>query len=405
MRRILRQLGLSTNWPILLAVALLVVVGALAIIAHTHADPDPRFNDDPKKQVLFILLGFGIMFAMQAVNYRYIGRYAWPFYILSLLLLLYTIMPGVPGSGFLGVPEIKGQKNWINFGLLKLQPAELMKVAFCMVLSHYLRFRSNYRSFAGLIPPFLLAVVPLFMILKQPDMGTAIIFIPALFCMLFVAGAKLRHLGAVILMGLVLMPIAWCAGPMEKTGLDYEVPVLKHLPALIKKYQRARVYALFSNDPAILRDTGFQQQQAITALGSGGIAGKGIMTIPIGKSVPEAQNDMIFAVIGEQFGFIGVIVVLGAYLVLFTTGIEIAAGTREPFGKLLAVGIVGFLASQTFVNIMVSLRLMPVTGITLPFVSYGGSSLLASFISAGLLLNIGQNRPLVMAKDAFEFDE
>jgi cell division protein FtsW (lipid II flippase) len=273
-----------------------------------------------------------------------------------------------------------------------------------MVLSHYLRFRSNYRNLSGLLPPFVLAIVPLFLILKQPDLGTAIIFIPALFCMLFVAGAKIRHLAAIIALGLFLMPLAWLSGPKEKTGLDFDLPVLRSFPAMIKTYQRARVYAMFSDDPSILRDTGFQQEQAMIALGSGGVSGKGFMSIPIGKSVPEAQNDMIFSLIGEQFGFFGVVVTLGAYLVLFMTGIEIAAGTREPFGKLLAVGIVGFLASQTFVNMMVSLRLMPVTGITLPFVSYGGSSLLASFISAGLLLNIGQNRPLVMAKDAFEFD-
>jgi rod shape determining protein RodA len=112
---------------------------------------------------------------------------------------------------------------------------------------------------------------------------------------------------------------------------------------------------------------------------------------------------MIFALIGEQFGFFGSAAVLGAYLVLFAAGIEIAGNTREPFGRLVAAGIVSVLAGQTFINLMVALRMMPVTGVTLPFVSYGGSSLLASFMAAGLLLNIGQNRPLVMAKDSFEF--
>ena len=112
---------------------------------------------------------------------------------------------------------------------------------------------------------------------------------------------------------------------------------------------------------------------------------------------------MIFALVGEQFGFFGSAVVLAAYIVLFTAGVEIAAETREPFGKLLAVGVVSLLAGQTFLNLLVAVKLFPVTGVTLPFISYGGSSLLASFMAAGLLLNIGQNRPLVMAKDAFEF--
>ncbi len=402
MNRFWRQLAIASNWPVLVAVLVLSVVGVVSIQAHSVADLHAAA--DAKKQILFVVIGFGVMLAMQAVSYQIIGRFAWPFYFLSLALLIYTVMPGVPTGGFLGVPEIKGQRNWINVGPLKLQPAELMKVAFCMVMARYLRFRSNYRTLGGLIPPFLLAVVPLMVILKQPDLGTAILFIPALFALLFVAGARLRHLLAIMAIGLALMPIAWYSGPREKTGLDIEVPVLKHFPALIKKYQRARVYALFSRDPAILRDTGYQQEQAVTAFGSGGFTGKGALNIPVGRTVPEAHNDMVFALIGEQFGFIGATVTLAAYLVLFTTGVEIASATREPFGKLVAVGTVSLLAGQTFCNIMVAQRLMPVTGITLPFVSYGGSSLLASFIAAGLLLNIGQNRPLVMAKDAFEFD-
>lgn len=149
---------------------------------------------------------------------------------------------------------------------------------------------------------------------------------------------------------------------------------------------------------------GFQQKQALTAFGSGGVSGRGAGNVPVGRTVPEAHNDMIFALIGEQFGFIGAAVLLISFLVLFAAGIEIASATHEPFGRLVATGIVALLAGQTFINLMVSLSMMPVTGVTLPFVSSGGSSLLASFISAGLLLNIGQNRPLVIAKEAFEFD-
>jgi rod shape determining protein RodA len=211
-----------------------------------------------------------------------------------------------------------------------------------------------------------------------------------------VAGAKLRHLAAVAALGTVMAPVLWMAGT--------NVPVFRHLPPLIKGYQRERVYAMFSNDPKTLRETGFQQEHALIALGSGGLGGKGFGNIPVGQSVPEAHNDMIFSLVGEQFGFFGVVAVLGAYIVLFAAGIEIAGNTREPFGRLLAVGIVSMLAGQTFINLMVATKLMPVTGITLPFVSYGGSSLLASFLSAGLLLNVGQNRPLIMARDSFEFD-
>ena len=179
---------------------------------------------------------------------------------------------------------------------------------------------------------------------------------------------------------------------------------MRHLPVFVKAYQRQRVFAMFHHDPRTLQSAAYQTQRALTAFASGGFTGKGPAVIPVGQSVPEAHNDMIFALIGEQFGFVGAAVVLGAFLVLFAAGTEISAATREPFGRLIAVGIVAMLASQAFVNLMVVLRLMPVTGITLPFVSYGGSSLVSDFMAVGLLLNVGQNRPLVIARDSFDFD-
>jgi cell division protein FtsW (lipid II flippase) len=390
MNRIWQQLAIATNWPVLVAVIVLASVGTISIWADSPADGH--------KQLVFLFIALGCMGTFQAVNYLRIGRLAWPFYIFSVLLIVYTILPFTPRSGFGGVPNINGAHAWITFSTFSLQPAELMKIAFVLVLARYLRFRSNYRTFTGLLAPFALALFPLVLILKQPDLGTALIFIPTLFAMLFVAGAKIRHLGAIVAIGLVLAPIAWLSGP------EADVPVLRHFPTLVKSYQRARVNALFSNDPALLRSTGFQLDKALTAFGSGGAIGKGFGNIPVGKHVPEAHNDMVFSIIGEQFGFFGAAVVLAAYLVLFAAGVEIASATREPFGKLIAVGIIALLAGQAFLNLMVVLRLMPVTGVTLPFVSYGGSSLIASFMAAGLLLNVGQNRPLVIARNAFEFE-
>jgi len=221
--------------------------------------------------------------------------------------------------------------------------------------------------------------------------------------MLFVAGARLKHLMLIVLMGAALAPIAWWAGTDERGQPHSNLPLMRYLPELVKNYQRQRVYAMFDNDERTLANTGFQQQHALIAYGSGGISGKGIGRLVVGRHVPDGHNDMIFALIGEQFGFFGSAIVLGAYLILFTAGVEIAAATREPFGKLVAVGVISLLAGQTFLNLLVAVKLMPVTGVTLPFISYGGSSLVASFMAAGLLLNIGQNRPLVMANDAFEF--
>jgi cell division protein FtsW (lipid II flippase) len=384
MSRLWQKLAIARNWPILAAVAVLCLLGALSIWADSPSDG--------KKQLLYIAVGVGVMAAVQSVNYLHLGRWAWFFYVASLLLLVYTILPfAVPG-----VKEIKGSRAWINFGPLNLQPAEITKIAFCMVLARYLRFRSNYRTLGGLVPPFLLAVAPLILILRQPDLGTALVFVPALLAILFAAGARMKHLGAVVLAGAVLAPVLWLSGT--------DLPVFRHLPKIVKQYQRDRVLAMFSEDPTVLQETGYQQAHALMAFGSGGWTGRGALNVPVGRHVPEAHNDMVFALIGEQFGFVGAAGVLAAYLVLFAAGIEVAGQTKEPFGRLLAVGIVAILAGQTFMNLLVCLRLMPVTGVTLPFVSYGGSSLIASFAAAGLLLNIGQNRPLMIGPATFEYD-
>ena len=382
-----RQLAIATNWPILVAVAVLTAIGCISIAADATADV--------RKQLVFVAVGVVAMFLFQAVNYLQIGRFSWAFYVAAVVLTLYTVLPGMPRSGFGSVPNIKGAQAWIDFGPLHLEPAELLRLAFCMVLARYLRFRSNYRTLAGLLPPFALALIPFVLILKQPALGMALLFIPGLFAMLFVAGAKIKHLLGVVALGAALVPVAWLAGT--------DTPIFRHVPPVLQTYQRARVKAMFRHDPGQAQGLDFQQQHALTAFGSGGVTGKGMGQIPAGAHVPEAHNDMIFALIGEQFGLVGAAIVLAAYVVLFAAGVEIAAATREPFGRLLAVGVVSMLVAQTFLNLAVCLNMAPVTGITLPFVSYGGSSLLAAFLSAGLLLNIGQNRPIVMAKDAFEF--
>jgi rod shape determining protein RodA len=400
-----QQLAIATNWPVLMAVVVLSAIGWVSIWAHAHAlsANDPG-RSDPQKQLIFIAVATAGMVLFQGVNYQKLGRVSWGFYIFALLLIVYTVLPfthapagnHTPGR----VPYRGGAFAWINLGPFSLQPSELAKIAFVMVLARYLRFRENYRSFKGLLAPFTIALAPIAVILKQPDLGTALIFIPALFAIMFVAGAKMWHLLAVLGMGIAVAPILWLAGPApDGPGL----PVLKYLPAMVKPYQRERVQSMFNDDPKTQREKGYQQRHALVAFGSGGVTGKGFGDIPVGRYVPESDNDMIFALVGEQFGLFGAAVVLGAYAILFAAGIEIASSTREPFGRLVAAGVVSLLAGQTILNIMVCLKLMPVTGVTLPFVSYGGSSLVASFMAAGLLLNIGQNRPVVMAKDAFEF--
>lgn len=392
-KQIWQRLGIGANWPVLASVLLLSGMGIVSILAASRPDG--------VKQCVFLAVALGGMGIFQTINYLKIGRFSWGFYLFSLLLVLYTVMGKTAEAHhhpLPGVHAINGACAWINFGPVSLEPAELMKIAFVLVLARHLRYRSNYRTLGGLLAPFAIALTPLILIFKQPDLGMAMLFLPVLFAMLYVAGAKIRHLLFIITAGLVLGPLIWFSGARH-------VPVLGKLPSIIKPYQRERMEAfLDAGNPAERQRKAYQTYRAMVAFASGSVLGKGRGHIPVGQSVPEAHNDMIFALIGEQFGFVGAAIMLGAYVVLFTAGIEIAGETREPFGKLVAVGIVAMLACQTFINMAVCTGLMPVTGITLPFVSYGGSSMVASFMAAGLLLNIGQNRPLVMARESFEFD-
>jgi cell division protein FtsW (lipid II flippase) len=393
MNRLWAQLAIATNWPVLAAVTVLSTLGVMSIWVDSP--------EDGPKQLVFLAIAVGVMAAMQSANYQILGRYAWGLYIASMILVLYTLVGGFAdkhGHPIPGVHLIKGAACWITFPHgISFEPSELMKISFVLVLARYLRYRENYRTMRGLLVPFALTLLPAVLILKQPDLGVAALFVPVLFAMLFAAGAKVKHLGIIVALGLVMVPILWLSG-------DENVPFFRHLPVVVQPYQRDRVAGILSHDPKTLRVTGYQQQHALTAMGSGGATGKGIREIPVGRHVPEAHNDMIFAIIGEQFGLIGSIAVLSAYVLFFIAGVEIAGATREPFGKLVAIGIVALLAAQAILNLSVVMSLFPVTGVTLPFVSYGGSSLVASYIAAGFLLNIGQNRPLVIARNSFEFD-
>lgn len=388
LREFRRRLALARNWPLLASVAVLAGIGLLTIAA---TQPEKAAS-----QIAFLAIAFLCMAVFQTVNYRRLGRWSLPFYLGSIALIAFTLIGSKMGLSV--VPRINGAANWIRIGPVSLQPAELMKVSFIMLLARYLRFRENYRTIKGLIPPLLLALLPMAMILKQPDLGTALVFIPTTIAMLFVAGAKLKHFAAFAGMGLVLAPILWLSGQQG-------VPVLQHGPSLVKKYQRDRVYAMFKDDAQTLKATGYQQHYGLAAFASGGVTGKGAGNVPVGRRVPESHNDMIFTLIGEQFGFAGSFVVVFSYLVLFTSALHMAVNTKDPFGRLTAVGVTAALAGQTFLNLAVAMKVMPVTGVTLPFISAGGSSLIASFMAVGLLLNIGQYRPVLLSKEAFEFGE
>src|ERR1051326_3001802 len=206
LRRLWRELGIASNWPVLAAGTILSFLGVCSIWAHSQIDGT--------KQLIFLAVGLGCMGLFQTVNYQIIGRWAWGFYVVSLLLVLDTVI-GATRGGHNPLPfvhPVNSAYAWISFGPATLQPAELTKIAFVLVLGRFLRFRSNYRTITGLLAPFGLALVPLALIMKQPDLGTALTFIPALFAMLFVAGARMWHLLAIVALGVATTPLLWFCG-------------------------------------------------------------------------------------------------------------------------------------------------------------------------------------------------
>jgi cell division protein FtsW (lipid II flippase) len=309
------------------------------------------------------------------------------------------------------VPLINGTHRWIKFTIFgwelpAIQPSELCKLAYILALAWYLRYRSNYRRFKALIGPFLLTLLPMLLILLEPDLGTVMLMMPVFFIMVFVAGARVKHLLLIIIMAAIVSPLLWFS---------------------LKPYQRARISSVLlqnewvqekaQNYPLIGKilvgeefnrkrwktREGFHLIRSKYAVASGGAAGYGFRKGPFIKYdfLPYRQNDFVFAVIAHQWGFAGCLIVIGLYAIIIICGLEIAGNNTDPFGKLLAIGIIAMFTVEVLVNISMTLGLMPITGLTLPLISYGGSSLLVSMLSIGLLNNIGRCRPFSVAPKSF----
>jgi rod shape determining protein RodA len=381
------------HWPIFLAAVLLTALGVLFISSasfRSGAEGTGAYSREPAKQACWALVGLAACALAVFIDYRTLRRHAYTLYAVLLGFLVLVLVTG----------RVRGMAGWFRLGPVGLQPSEFMKVAYLLAIARYLMSTGGeYRHWRGLILPFLIALVPMGLILKQPDFGTALMFLPVLFVVLAVAGARRRHLATIACLGLLSLPVAWYAG-------------------LINNQQKARVYGfLYEGQPERIRaisrqlrvrfDT-YQQRQSILTVGSGQVFGKGW-----GKGaqthydfLPEDHTDFILSVIGEEAGFVGTTFVLVLYLVIALGGLAIARRTREPFGRLVAIGVVALITTQAAVNAAVATGLMPVTGLTLPFVSYGGSSLVASFMAVGLLLNVGMRRTeVIAARDEFEFDD
>ena len=400
------------------AALILIGIGIATIYSVGHpAEESPAGQTERlaafwKRQVVFAVLGVFVFIIVNSINYRWFGTVS--YWLLALVLVLLALL--LVSKFVVTLPFAKPKNGtyrwiWITIGgrsLPQLQPSEFCKLAYIMALAWYLRYRSNYRNFKALIGPFALALLPMVMILPEPDLGTVMLMMPILFIMLFVAGAKVRHLLLIILMAILVSPLLWYKMEIyQRTRIS---SVLLQNAWIREKAERypAMGNILVGTEFSARRwknDWGLHLIRSKYAIASGGTnsgAGYGFRRGPFTKYgfLPERHNDFIFAVIAHQWGFWGCLGLLALYVIIVSCGLEIAVNNTDPFGKLLAVGIVAMFVVEVLINVGMTLGLMPITGLTLPLVSYGGSSLLVSTASVGLLNNIGRSRPFSVAPKA-----
>ncbi len=348
------------------------------------------------KQMRWLPIALVVMGVFMLPHPRVLGRLAYPGFILCLFLLAFVILPFAP-RGL--VPRINGATSWINLGVMNFQPSEAMRVFFVLSLAWYLRYRENHRRLFGLVVPFVIMLVPVGLILKQPDLGVALVFGPTLLVMLIAAGAKLRHLGAIVGLGVLAVVV--------------NLAIIFYAPAsmqLLETHQQMRIksmVSLASGDDRYVKDAAYQQDKAMTLIGAGGLAGYGAERSEVViryNRLPERHNDMIFAVIVNRWGLVGAWGVLGLYLLLVMSILSVASRSKDPLARLSCVGLAAMIVTPATINVGMCIGLMPVTGITLPFISYGGSSLMFSFAMVGLVMNFAGRRPQRLARPSFEFD-
>lgn len=354
---------LRIDWVVLLSAICIAVTGLLFL----HSASPASFQ----KQILFLAVGLVALVMALLVDYEVLLDHAYALYAVVLVLLLVVFLQ----------PPINHAYSWIRIpGVpFNIQPSELMKPAMILALAAYLRHRESQSRAIGLIPPFLLTLVPMAMILKQPDLGSAILLPPVLFAVVFASGARVTHLAAVGFSG------AACTVPMWMF--------------VMKSFQKRRILAWLDPEQFETREA-FQLTMSLIAIGSGGLYGEGLGqgTSNALDLLPEKHNDFIFGVIAEEGGFVVAAALLLLYMVMVLSGFHIAFNAREPGARLVATGCAAMLGTQVLINIGVVTAVLPTTGITLPLVSYGGSSLIVSLTLVGLLLNVGARRPIVLTE-------
>jgi cell division protein FtsW len=358
---------LSPDMWLLAAAVLLLSIGVVMVYSASAIVAADRFRDPYfflKKQLFWAAIGGAALWGALRVDYRRLERWVFPLLAVAGVLLVLVLIPPLGQA-------INGTRRWLRFGPVSFQPAELAKLALVVFLAAFMARRREEIGdlWRGFLPPLVIAGAFAMLVVAQPDLGNAVTLLALTFALLFLAGSRTSHLSLVFAAAIPLVAIAVMLAPYR----------LRRIMAFVDPWQ----------DP---RGSGFQIIQSWLALGAGGVFGRGI-----GDSrqklfyLPEAHTDFIFAIIGEEVGFVGALLVLSLFVVLVWRGLRIGLRAPDPFGAYLALGITVLLATQTLVNLGVVTGLLPTKGLPLPFISFGGSALVVTMLSTGILLNISQH--------------
>lgn len=404
----------------LLVLALGVTLIGIVFIWSTTRD-SLYYAQKPMRQIVFACVSLPVVAAVFKFGYITAKRYAYHTYYFVLFLLVVLFVTGGGGGP---------ADRWFDLGFgMRLQPSELMKVALILALARYLMYRSRSIGWSGLVVPFAMTGAPMILIILQPDLGTALLFPPILIGMLFAAGMGRKQLAYIVAAGLVVLPLAYYSPflkPYQRDRVDSFLQSIHGLESRAKELQlealalknekeraseagdgptvqRKEEEEKAKRDEAaqiarkvreLKRGTGYQQFYSQVSIGSGGMIGQRLGHGPLNRLnyLPESHTDFIFAILGEEWGFLGCVAVLFLFLLMVAIILGVARRTREPFGRYVCCGVGVLIGIQVFVNSAITVGLLPTTGLTLPFMSYGGSSLLTSFLALALVLDVGARR-------------
>jgi len=357
----------EVRWLVVLVIIAIAVIGFAMLYSVAGGDWRPW----ALRQVIRFAIGLALMLAVAVVHIRVWWGLAYPIYIAALILLVVVEIMGEIGMG---------AQRWIDLGFFLLQPSEVMKIALVLALARYFHSHETVeiRHLKTLIIPALLVAAPVALVLRQPDLGTALLIALGGAGMFFLAGAPARLFGVAIGLGLAAIPVGW---------------------QFLRDYQKDRVLT-FLNPESDPLGAGYHIMQSKIALGSGGLLGRGFLqgTQSHLNFLPEKQTDFIFTMLAEEFGLIGGLILLALYTALFLYGGAIGLQARNQFGRLLALGVTLTLFLYVFINIAMVMGLVPVVGVPLPLVSYGGTAMLTLMIGMGLVLSVHIHRDVTISR-------